>query len=110
VNSGDPLNPDAQARDPNYKHSRAGWCPGDVVRTWDLPLGELPPGDYEVEYAPEPYVNQCSPEFAAQFPDLFDDPAFVARHCVLDTGAAYDGGRHTPPRFQVSGLLSFHQG
>jgi hypothetical protein len=55
--SGKPLQPNLQHG--NYARSRAGWCPGDVVRPWHLDLGALSPGEHTLTWTPEPYVNEA---------------------------------------------------
>jgi len=75
------------------QYSRAGWCPGAVVRDWtfEIPL----PGDgiVNVGYEVEAYENTCRPD------------APVCAGCILGTGCPYDGGAHTEPFYDVSTLL-----
>ena len=46
----------------NASSSRAGWCPGAFVTTWDTSVPN-PPESLEVIYAPEPYVNSSRSSF-----------------------------------------------
>lgn len=46
-----------------WKRGRAGYCFGDVVRPWRLDISRFaaPGGLYTLDYAVEPYVNECRP-------------------------------------------------
>lgn len=43
-----------------WKFDRAGWCPGSLVRPWDIDLGEVAkPGEaLRLDYKPQPYTNE----------------------------------------------------
>lgn len=79
----------------NWRVARAGWCPGSVVRPWvaDVSAAAGADIDLSVDYDVEPYVNSCRPDAA------------VCDGCTLESGCSYDGGRHTPPSYLLSGLL-----
>jgi hypothetical protein len=80
----------------NYWYSRANWCPGSLVRPWDVDVTDDVRGSTaRVAYAVTPYVNGCRPGA---------DP-FIPTTCVLGTSADYDGGNHTPPIYRLSTVL-----
>ncbi len=81
----------------NWRLSRAGWCPGDIVRPWREELGAVAAGSYEVTYDVEAYVNTCRP----------DSP--VCTGCVFGTGCEYNGGLHTRPRFFTNGFVILYR-
>ncbi len=43
-----------------WKFDRAGWCPGSLVRPWDIGLTGIvkPGGKLRIEYIPQKYVNK----------------------------------------------------
>ena len=79
----------------NWQPSRAGWCPGDVVRPWITDLGTtLTPGAmHTIGYDVESYVNACRPD------------AMPCSACTLGAMCAYDGGAHTEPYYKVTAFL-----
>jgi hypothetical protein len=80
----------------NYWYSRAGWCPGALVKPWDVDVsGDIRGSAARLAYAVTPYVNGCRPGAAP----------FIPTTCTLGTGAEYDGGRHTPPIYRLSTVL-----
>ena len=76
-----------------WMYSRAGWCPGADVKPWRADLG-VRTGSLTLDYAIDPYVNQCSPTDC-----LLSSCAFALASC------AYDGGTHTPPRYVLSAAV-----
>lgn len=76
-----------------WQYPRAGWCPGASVRPWIEDIGAVAAGDLTVRWTPEPYVNTCRPG------------AGSCSGCTLGTGCEYDGGNHTEPYYQLSGML-----
>lgn len=80
----------------NYWYSRAGWCPGSLVRPWDVDVSrDIRGRTARLAYAVTRYVNGCRPGA---------DP-FIPTTCTLGTSADYDGGRHTPPIYRLSTVL-----
>jgi hypothetical protein len=73
--------------------SRAGWCPGAGVRTWIEEASVTPGSRVTVSWTPQAYENTCRPGVAQ------------CGGCTLGTGCDYDGGNHTEPYYQLSGLL-----
>jgi len=43
-----------------WKYDRAGWCPGALVRPWDVDITSLIPAGraLTVEYRPQQYINR----------------------------------------------------
>ena len=80
----------------NYWYSRAGWCPGSLVRPWITDMSSDVRGTTaRVAFAVTPYVNGCRPGAVPFIPTI----------CVFGTGADYDGGAHTPPIYRLSSAL-----
>lgn len=76
-----------------WKYSRAGWCPGAIANPWLVDVAGAPTSTVNVFWDVEDYDNTCRP----------DSP--VCSGCTLGTGCDYDGGNHTEPNYQISGLL-----
>lgn len=84
----------------NYWYSRAGWCPGSLVKPWEVDVSEDIRGrSARIAYAVTPYVNGCRP----------GSSPFIPATCVLGTSAEYDGGLHTPPIYRLSTVLIAYQ-
>jgi hypothetical protein len=84
----------------NYWYSRAGWCPGSLVKPWDVDVSrDITGNSARIAYSVTPYVNGCRPGA---------DP-FIPATCTLGTSAEYDGGRHTPPIYRLSTVLIAYQ-
>lgn len=77
-----------------WKYPRAGWCPGAITHPWQVELGAQEAGStLTLSWDVEAYDNTCRPD------------APVCSGCTLGTGCDYDGGSHTEPNYQLSGLL-----
>jgi Peptide-N-glycosidase F, C terminal len=76
---------------------RAGWCPGAGVRPWIQDVSSAIAGGQSlaIHWAPATYTNTCRQGV----------PPAQCSGCTLGTGCDYDGGNHTEPNYQVSGLL-----
>lgn len=80
----------------NYWYSRAGWCPGDLVKPWVIELGQrISKTITKFSYGVTPYVNTCRPGATPPVPTT----------CTLGTSPEYDGGRHTEPIYRLSTVL-----
>jgi hypothetical protein len=80
----------------NWTVSRAGWCPGDIVKPWkqEIDTKGIDGGDQvKIVYEPEPFVNTCRPGVDK------------CVGCTLGTGCEYDGNRHTESRWLMSSYL-----
>ena len=75
--------------------SRAGWCPGLEVLPW-IERARVN-GDVSATWDPGPYINTCRPD------------AQTCAGCTLQTGCEYDGGAHTEPGFELSGLMIIYE-
>ena len=89
-----------------WDESRAGWCPGDIVKPWRLNISDsAEPGDtLSMGYGLEGYINTCRP--GGDVPP----GSGVCAGCVLvPLQCTYDGGLHTTPRFEVSTAIIFYR-
>ena len=78
----------------SYQYSRAGWCPGADVKSWDVDItADVSGGKATIAYDVDSYVNTCRPD------------AMTCAGCSLGTGCAYDDGNHTEPNYRLSTLL-----
>jgi hypothetical protein len=80
----------------NWKPSRAGWCPGAGVEPWveDVSAGvSAGASNLTVSWTPEDFTNTCRPK------------ANPCADCVFNTSCEYDGGNHTEPYYQLSGMM-----
>ncbi|MGE0172197.1 MAG: peptide-N-glycosidase F-related protein [Oligoflexales bacterium] len=79
-----------------WMFSRAGWCPGDIVKPWveEVLAPQTDDATVTVTYEPEPYVNTCRPG------------AEECDGCTLGANCTkYNGQNHTPPHFFMSSVL-----
>ena len=86
-----------------WQYPRAGWCPGDWVRThifWLDSFWTHTPDSFLVSYYPQKdYVNRCRPDNPSCDP---------ARDCMPWVNTCnYDGGGHTMPWYLIAGHLVF---
>jgi hypothetical protein len=76
-----------------WMYPRAGWCPGAMVEPWIADVAAPTTGQVEVAWDVEAFENTCRPD------------ATTCSGCTLGTGCDYDGGAHTEPRWELSGVL-----
>jgi len=83
----------------NWTFGRAGWCPGDAARAWNVNVTpSLTPGQtMTFQYVIEPYVNDCRPS----------NPACVSG--VTCPACNYDGGGHTEPHYTTQAQLVLYK-
>lgn len=82
-----------------WQFSRAGWCPGASVISWDLNVtGSVVPGEQaEIDYDLEEYENFCRPT----------NPDCVNGQTCPDCDYNYTG--HTPPHYSIQAQLVFYR-
>jgi Peptide-N-glycosidase F, C terminal/Peptide-N-glycosidase F, N terminal len=76
--------------------SRAGWCPGAMVRPWSADFA-APAGPLTISYEVESYDNTCRPD------------APTCTGCVFGTGCAYNDSSHTEPGWEQSAALVLYR-
>lgn len=82
----------------NYRSPRAGWCPGDYVRSQAFDVtNALTNSTNPTAYFPEPYTNSCRPG------------AQPCTGCMYENTCEYNQGTHTPPFWLVTANLVLYR-